>query len=81
MEITEAAKDFLSDKGYDPEYGARPLHRAIQKWLEDPLAEEMLSLKAKEGDTLFVDRLDGEEKLHITLKGKEGSKKAKKESN
>ncbi|MEY2830579.1 MAG: ATPase domain protein, partial [Bacteroidota bacterium] len=54
MEITESAKDFLSDKGYDPEYGARPLHRAIQKWLEDPLAEELLALNAKEGDTLLV---------------------------
>jgi ATP-dependent Clp protease ATP-binding subunit ClpC len=80
MEITETAKDFLSEKGYDPEYGARPLHRAIQKWLEDPLAEELLSLNAKEGDTLLVSRNDGEDKLSIALKGKD-TKKPKKESN
>jgi ATP-dependent Clp protease ATP-binding subunit ClpC len=82
MEITESAKDFLSEKGYDPEYGARPLHRAIQKWLEDPLAEELLSLNAKEGDTLLVSRVDGEDKLTINIKGKDKeTKKSKKESN
>ncbi|MFZ1855765.1 MAG: ATP-dependent Clp protease ATP-binding subunit, partial [Chitinophagaceae bacterium] len=40
LELTEAAKEFLADKGYDSQFGARPLHRAIQKYLEDPLAEE-----------------------------------------
>jgi ATP-dependent Clp protease ATP-binding subunit ClpC len=82
MEITESAKDFLSDKGYDPEYGARPLHRAIQKWLEDPLAEELLALNAKEGDVLLVTKSDKEDKLTITLKGKDkDAKKSKKETN
>jgi ATP-dependent Clp protease ATP-binding subunit ClpC len=42
VELTEKAKDFLSEKGYDPAYGARPLNRAIQKYLEDPVAEEIL---------------------------------------
>ncbi len=80
LEITDAAKDFVGEKGYDPEYGARPLHRAIQKWLEDPLAEELLSLNAKEGDILVVDRKDKEDKLFITLKGGKEPKKPKKES-
>ncbi len=40
--LTEGAKEFLVDKGYDPQYGARPLKRALQKYLEDPLAEEIL---------------------------------------
>ena len=78
IEISDVAKDFVADKGFDPEYGARPLHRAIQKWLEDPLAEELLSLKAKEGDVIMVDRLEGEDKLTISLKDQE-KKKPKKE--
>lgn len=59
LELTAQAKEFLAKKGYDPAYGARPLHRAIQKYLEDPLAEEILSGSLKEGDTL-VAKLDEE---------------------
>src|SRR5690554_6296393 len=54
IELTEAAKDFLSEKGYDPQYGARPLNRAIQKYLEDPIAEEILKGEIKEGDVLIA---------------------------
>merc|ERR1712086_1059519 len=50
--ITESAKDFLSDKGYDPQFGARPLNRAIQKYLEDPVAEEILKGEISEGDVI-----------------------------
>ncbi len=53
--ITKKAKEYVAIKGYDPAYGARPLHRAIQKYLEDPLAEEILKSKLEEGDTLEVD--------------------------
>ena len=53
--LSDAAKDFLSEKGYDPQFGARPLHRAIQKYMEDPLAEEILKSEMSEGDTVFVD--------------------------
>ena len=70
MELSMAAKDFLSDKGYDPQFGARPLHRAIQKYLEDPLAEEILHERIKEGDTVVVDHKEGETEL--ILKGKKG---------
>ena len=55
LELTEAAKDFIADKGYDVQYGARPLHRAIQKYLEDPLAEEILNFTITVGDTLVAD--------------------------
>ncbi|TAD86868.1 MAG: ATP-dependent Clp protease ATP-binding subunit [Bacteroidetes bacterium] len=55
LTLTEAAKDFIADKGYDSQYGARPLHRAIQKYLEDPLAEEILNFSVKNGDVLVAD--------------------------
>ncbi len=54
LELTEAAKAFLADKGYDVQFGARPLHRAIQKYLEDPLAEEILNMNIKAGDKLIA---------------------------
>ncbi len=54
LKITDEAKDFIADKGYDANFGARPLHRAIQKHLEDPLAEEILNLNIKSGDTLLA---------------------------
>jgi len=55
LELTDAARSFLARVGYDPVYGARPLKRAIQKYLLDPLALEMLSGKYREGDTVLVD--------------------------
>lgn len=55
LELTEDAKSFIADKGYDAQFGARPLHRAIQKYLEDPLAEEILNMNIKAGDTLEAD--------------------------
>lgn len=55
LALTEAAKDFITEKGYDAQFGARPLHRAIQKYLEDPLAEEILNMNIKQGDVLLAD--------------------------
>lgn len=55
LEITEAAKTFIAEKGYDSQYGARPLKRAIQKYLEDPLAEMIISASVKEGNLIKVD--------------------------
>ncbi len=55
LQLEDSAKEFLSEKGYDPQFGARPLHRAIQKYLEDPLAESILSGKFKEGDSIVVE--------------------------
>ena len=76
LELTEEAKAFIADKGYDQQFGARPLHRAIQKYLEDPLAEEILNMNIKAGDVLEAG-LDKEAgKITFTLKSsvEEGSK-------
>jgi len=71
LEITNEAKEFLAEKGYDIQFGARPLHRAIQKYLEDPLAEEILSLNVKQGDILVAE-LDKENgKIKFNFKNKE----------
>lgn len=78
LELTEDAKNFIAEKGYDQQFGARPLHRAIQKYLEDPLAEEILNTHVKAGDVLIAD-LDKEKTLlKFTLK--EGSRKEKSEA-
>lgn len=68
VELTEKAKDFLADKGYDPQYGARPLNRAIQKYLEDQVAEEILKGDIKEGDIILADFKEKGEQLSISLK-------------
>jgi ATP-dependent Clp protease ATP-binding subunit ClpC len=73
VELTEKAKDFLAEKGYDPQYGARPLNRAIQKYLEDIVAEEILKGEASEGDTLLADH-DGTSD-HLTVKVKKKTQK------
>jgi ATP-dependent Clp protease ATP-binding subunit ClpC len=73
IELTEKAKDFLSEKGYDQQYGARPLNRAIQKYLEDLVAEEILSENIKVGDSIIADHDGKSEKLFI--KQKKGKKK------
>jgi ATP-dependent Clp protease ATP-binding subunit ClpC len=71
MELTDKAKDFLAEKGYDQQYGARPLNRAIQKYVEDPLAEEILKGTMSEGDVILVDHEDSEEMLKFSKKSKE----------
>jgi ATP-dependent Clp protease ATP-binding subunit ClpC len=76
LELTEDAKSFLADKGYDVQFGARPLHRAIQKYLEDPLAEEILSLHVKAGDILLADLDKENQKLKFSFKKVEEKSKA-----
>jgi ATP-dependent Clp protease ATP-binding subunit ClpC len=65
LTLTEKAKDFIADKGFDRQYGARPLNRAIQKYIEDALAEEIITSNLKEGDKITMD-LD-EEKSELTI--------------
>lgn len=55
LEFSQSAKDFLADKGYDEKYGARPLRRALQKYVEDELAESMLNGESKEGSRLRIE--------------------------
>ncbi|WP_423148454.1 ATP-dependent Clp protease ATP-binding subunit [Rubrolithibacter danxiaensis] len=73
--LTDTAKDFIADKGYDSQFGARPLKRAIQKYLEDPIAEEILKGELAEGDTMEVDY--DKEKDEIKISGKAKGKKKK----
>ncbi|MEZ4929466.1 MAG: ATP-dependent Clp protease ATP-binding subunit [Chitinophagales bacterium] len=67
VKLTKAAKDFIAEKGYDPSFGARPLHRAIQKYLEDPLAEEILNKKPEVGDILQADFNKADNKIEISV--------------
>ncbi|NVO30499.1 ATP-dependent Clp protease ATP-binding subunit [Hymenobacter lapidiphilus] len=70
VELTDAAKDFVAEKGYDPKYGARPLNRAIQKYIEDPIAEEILKAEIAQGDVITADYTEGAEELvFATSKG------------
>jgi ATP-dependent Clp protease ATP-binding subunit ClpC len=63
FEFTKTAKEFLADKGYDPLFGARPLRRAIQKYVEDPVSEEILKGKFKDGSIIRVKHKKGEDAL------------------
>lgn len=78
LSLTEEAKSFLADKGYDVQFGARPLHRAIQKYLEDPLAEEILNMNVKAGDVLEADLDKENNKLRFTFKKAETKTKESK---
>jgi ATP-dependent Clp protease ATP-binding subunit ClpC len=77
IELSDSAKELLVEKGYDPAMGARPLRRAIQRYIEDPLADFVLGSDLKPGVTIVVDRKgEGEEEVSITLAG--GSRKREK---
>jgi ATP-dependent Clp protease ATP-binding subunit ClpC len=76
VELTDKAKDFLSEKGYDQHFGARPLNRAITKYLEDPVAEEILKGEIEEGGTIVAD-YDGKGD-NLTLKVKKPKAASKK---
>ncbi len=77
LELSEDAKSFIADKGYDQQFGARPLHRAIQKHLEDPLAEEILNMNVKAGDILIAGLDKENEKVTFTLKKQEKEEESK----
>jgi ATP-dependent Clp protease ATP-binding subunit ClpC len=77
IEMSEKAKDFIVDKGYDEKFGARPLKRAIQKYIEDPLAEQIINTTLLEGDTILLEIEDGKEELILTVKKPKAPKKSK----
>jgi ATP-dependent Clp protease ATP-binding subunit ClpC len=80
LELTESARKFLAEKGYDQQFGARPLHRAIQKYLEDPLAEEILNKNIKEGDKAIADYDEAKGTIIFNVQKEKGAKKEKPES-
>jgi len=67
LKISTAAKDFIAHKGFDPQFGARPLKRAIQKLLEDEMAEAILKTEVKEGDTISIGFDAKKEKIRIKI--------------
>lgn len=79
IEMSEKAKDFIVDKGYDEKFGARPLKRAIQKYIEDPLAEQIINTHLAEGDSIHLDVETGKDELTLVIsKPKEEKKSTKK---
>ncbi|MFK8039492.1 MAG: ATP-dependent Clp protease ATP-binding subunit [Crocinitomicaceae bacterium] len=79
VEMTKAAKKYIGDKGYDEKYGARPLNRAIQKYVEDPLAEEIINSKIKDGDNIKIDFDKKADNISISIEKQKPSKKAETE--
>src|SRR5262249_39179369 len=67
IELTEPAKELLVEKGYDPAMGARPLRRAIQRYIEDPLADFVLGASLSPGATILVDRKEDAEEVDISI--------------
>ncbi|MGV4530299.1 ATP-dependent Clp protease ATP-binding subunit [Ornithobacterium rhinotracheale] len=68
VELSQEAKEFVAEKGFDKDYGARPLKRAIQKYIEDPMAEKIINAEIKEGDALLVVLNEAKDGLEITIK-------------
>jgi ATP-dependent Clp protease ATP-binding subunit ClpC len=77
VNLSEKAKDFIADKGYDVQFGARPLKRAIQKYLEDAMAEVIIKSELKEGDTLYVDFDSDKEEILVKTEDKKPKSRKK----
>ena len=75
LELTDQARDYVSEKGYDPEYGARPLKRAIQKYIEDPLTEEIIKSNPKKGTKMVLDYDNENDKMVVSLQKEKKTKK------
>ena len=73
LNLSNKAKDYIAEKGFDKQYGARPLKRAIQKYIEDALAEEIVNSKLEEGDSIFMDLDAKKDELTIKIKKAEKS--------
>ncbi|MGL5891711.1 MAG: AAA family ATPase, partial [Bacteroidia bacterium] len=79
IDITEKAKDYIVEKGFDANFGARPLKRAIQKYIEDPLAEEIIKSGVSEGDSVIIDLDEEKKEISITVNKPKSKKKPKEE--
>ena len=67
INISDNAKDFIAEKGFDIKYGARPLNRAIQKHIEDLVAENVVTNSIKEGDRIYIDKNKKEDSLQLDV--------------
>lgn len=79
VNLTEAAKEYIAEKGFDSSFGARPLKRAIQKFLEDPIAEEILKGELNEGDSIEVDYDKSKDEIKVSSKAAKKNKKKEEE--
>jgi ATP-dependent Clp protease ATP-binding subunit ClpC len=80
LELTDTAKAFLTDKGYDQAFGARPLKRAIQKYVEDAVAEKMIAGELHEGDKIVLEHIEEAEELAVSIKSATPTKSKKKDT-
>tara|TARA_B100001287_G_scaffold134330_1_gene113102 strand:- start:14557 stop:17121 length:2565 start_codon:yes stop_codon:yes gene_type:complete len=67
IQLTNKAKNYIAEKGFDEKYGARPLNRAIQKYIEDPLAEEIIQKSIKEGDLIKIDYKSKDDEITVSV--------------
>jgi ATP-dependent Clp protease ATP-binding subunit ClpC len=81
IKLTDVAKDYIAEKGYDEKFGARPLKRAIQKYLEDPIAEEIITAHLKSGDVLLVDYDSKEDRITMKVEKAKAPKESKAKGN
>ena len=65
--VSDAAKDFIATKGYDQQFGARPLKRAIQNYIEDELCDFLLSDNVKKGSNIIIEKTEDADKLNISV--------------
>ena len=79
VELTKNAKEYVAEKGFDEKYGARPLNRAIQKYIEDPLAEKIIQKKVREGDVIKIDFDKKKEEIIVNLDDVKKKSKSKKD--
>jgi ATP-dependent Clp protease ATP-binding subunit ClpC len=77
LEMSETAKNYIAEKGFDEKYGARPLARAIQKYVEDPLAEQIINSEIEEGDSIIIDFDKKKEEIDVIVN--KSSEKAEEE--
>ncbi len=75
LEVSKVASEYIAEKGFDAEFGARPLKRAIQKYVEDTLTEEIIQTNPDKGSKLLLDYNKDEDKMFVTIKKKRNSKK------
>ncbi|WMI65266.1 ATP-dependent Clp protease ATP-binding subunit [Aestuariibaculum sp. YM273] len=73
LKLSDKAKDYIAEKGFDKQYGARPLKRAIQKYIEDALAEEIITSNVEEGDTIAIDLNNDTQELDISIQKAENN--------
>lgn len=75
LEVSKLASEYIAEKGFDSEFGARPLKRAIQKYVEDTLTEEIIQTNPEKGSKLLLDYNKDEDKMFVSVKKKRNSKK------